>query len=53
MEKWLADFAYRAPIAWSVFVISGGIVLALAFLTMSFQTIKAALGNPVNSLRSE
>jgi putative ABC transport system permease protein len=53
MEQWLADFAYRAPIAWSVFVITGSIVLSLAFLTMSFQTIKAALGNPVNSLRSE
>lgn len=53
MEKWLADFAYRTPMVWSVFVITGGIVLILAFLTMSFQTIKAALGNPVNSLRSE
>jgi putative ABC transport system permease protein len=53
MEQWLADFAYRTPIPWLVFVITGSIVLALAFLTMSFQTIKAALGNPVNSLRSE
>jgi putative ABC transport system permease protein len=53
MEKWLADFAYRTPLTWPVFVITGSIVLALAFLTMSFQTIKAALGNPVNSLRSE
>ena len=53
MEQWLTDFAYRAPIAWSVFVITGSIVLSLAFLTMSFQTIKEALGNPVNSLRSE
>jgi putative ABC transport system permease protein len=53
MEQWLADFAYRAPMAWSIFAVTGSIVLALAFLTMSFQTIKAALGNPVNSLRSE
>ncbi len=53
MEQWLADFAYRAPMAWSIFAVTGSIVLTLAFLTMSFQTIKAALGNPVNSLRSE
>ena len=53
MENWLADFAYRTNIAWWVFVIAGVVAVAVAFLTVSFQSMKAALANPVNSLRSE
>ena len=53
MNKWLEDFAYRIQISWVVFFITTIIVLALAVLTMGIQSIKAALGNPVNSLRSE
>ncbi len=53
MEKWLGDFAYRTAIPWQAFTVAGVVVVALALVTMSFQTIKAALGNPVDSLRSE
>ncbi len=53
MEKWLADFAYRTNIGWWVFVVAGVMAVVVAFLTVSFQSMKAALANPVNSLRSE
>ena len=53
MEQWLQDFAYRIDIGWWVFALAGGIAMLLAFGTVSFQSIKAALANPVNSLRSE
>jgi hypothetical protein len=53
MQNWLNDFAYRIPIDWTVFVVAAGISLVIAFLTISFQTIKAAMGNPVESLRTE
>jgi len=53
MNKWLQDFAYRIDISWWVFVLAGGIALAIAFITISFQSIKAAIANPVKSLRSE
>jgi len=53
MDKWLADFAYRIDIHWSVFVLAGVAAVAVAFLTVSFQSVKAALANPVKSLRSE
>jgi len=53
MGKWLADFAYRINISWWMFVIAGLGAIAIAFLTVSFQSIKAALANPVKSLRSE
>lgn len=53
MHTWLQDFAYRTPISWWVFVLSGISGLAIAIVTVSFQAIKAALANPVNSLRSE
>ena len=53
MNKWLQDFAYRINISWWVFVLAGGIALAIAFITISFQSIKAAIANPVKSLRSE
>ncbi len=53
MNKWLQDFAYSIKIEWWVFVLTGLIALAIAFVTISFQSIKAALVNPVKSLRSE
>ncbi|MDB5151549.1 MAG: hypothetical protein JWR54_300 [Mucilaginibacter sp.] len=53
MNKWLQNFAYRVNIQWWVFILSGSIGLVIVVITVSFQTIKAATENPVNSLRSE
>ena len=53
MNKWLQDFAYRINIQWWVFVMAGILAVIIAFVTISFQSIKAALANPVKSLRSE
>lgn len=53
MNKWLEDFAYRIEISWWVFILSGGIALLIALATVSFQAIKAATANPVESLRYE
>jgi putative ABC transport system permease protein len=53
MSKWLLDFAFRVSIQWWVFVMAGFIALVIAFVTISFQSIKAATANPVKSLRSE
>ncbi|SOD79045.1 ABC transporter permease [Spirosoma fluviale] len=53
MNKWLQDFAYKIDIAWWVFALAGGLTTTIALLTVSFQSIKAALINPVKSLRSE
>lgn len=53
MNKWLQDFAYRTNITWSVFAITAVIAIGIALLTISFQAIKAALTNPVKSLRTE
>jgi len=53
MHNWLKDFAYRTTIHWWVFVLTGGMTVLIALLTVSFQSIKAALMNPVKSLRSE
>ncbi|MBL4677419.1 MAG: ABC transporter permease [Mucilaginibacter sp.] len=53
MHKWLADFAYRIDIQWWVFVSAGVLALVVALTTISFQAIRAALTNPVKSLRSE
>jgi len=53
MNKWLQGFEYRVNVAWWVFVLAGIIALLIALLTVSFQAIKAAVANPVKSLRSE
>jgi len=53
MQKWLQDFAYRIDIQWTVFALAGLIAVAVAFLTVSFQSVKAALANPAKALRSE
>jgi ABC-type antimicrobial peptide transport system permease subunit len=51
--EWLKSFAYRTELSWWVLVITGGLALLIALLTVSFQSIRAALANPVHSLRSE
>lgn len=53
MDKWLTDFAYRIDIQWWMFVSAGIGAIFIAFATVSFQSLKAALANPVKSLRSE
>ena len=53
MTKWEQDFAYRAPISWWVFAAAGTAAIIIALITVSFQSIKAALMNPVNSLKAE
>lgn len=53
MQNWLSDFAYRIDISWWIFIVAAAIALLIAFITISAQTIKAALANPVKSLRSE
>lgn len=53
MNKWMEDFAFRVNIGWWMFAIVGIIALFIAFVTVSFQAIKAAIANPVKSLRTE
>ncbi|MEO6731404.1 MAG: ABC transporter permease [Ferruginibacter sp.] len=53
MNKWLQAFAYRINISWWMFALAGIIAISIAVITISFQSIKAALANPVNSLRTE
>jgi len=53
MSKWLEGFAYKISIGWFVFVMAGLVALAIALLTISFESIKSAMSNPINSLRSE
>jgi putative ABC transport system permease protein len=53
MREWLQDFAYRVSIEWWVFALAGIIAIGIAFLTVSLQSVKAAMANPVKSLRSE
>jgi len=52
-NQWLQDFAYRTNISWWVFLIAGAGAIVIALITVSFQAIKAAIANPVDSLRSE
>jgi putative ABC transport system permease protein len=53
MQKWLQDFAYHINIGWQLFAGAGIIALLIALLTVSYQSIKAAIANPVKSLRTE
>jgi putative ABC transport system permease protein len=53
MTKWLQNFVYRTSIDWWTFIIAGGLALVIALVTVSYQSIKAALANPVDSLRYE
>ncbi|WP_312138290.1 ABC transporter permease [Sphingobacterium sp.] len=53
MNNWLADYSYRTGISWWVFAITGGLAVLITILTVSWQSIKAAIANPVSSLRDE
>jgi ABC-type antimicrobial peptide transport system permease subunit len=53
MNKWLQDYTYRINISWMIFFIAGLLAIAIALITISFQSIKAAIANPVKSLRTE
>ena len=53
MQKWLDDFAYRINISWLVFVAAALVAIVIALATISLQVIRAAMSNPVNSLRAE
>jgi len=53
MNNWLQDFAYRIQISWWVFIAAGIIAIFIALVTVSIQSIKAAIANPVKSLRTE
>ena len=53
LNKWLQNFAYKIEISWWIFVLSGGIALVIALATIGFQAVKAAMANPVESLRYE
>nr|WP_295922203.1 ABC transporter permease [uncultured Dyadobacter sp.] len=53
MNRWLQDFAYQTTIEWWVFILAGMLAASIALITVSFQSIRAALTNPVKSLRSE
>ena len=53
MNKWLQGYTYRINISWGIFLIAGLFAIAIALITVSFQAIKAAIANPMKSLRSE
>ena len=53
MNNWLQDFAYRIELNWWVFIIVGLIAILIAFITIGSQSLKAALGNPVEAIKSE
>ena len=53
MNQWLQNFAYRIDMAWWMFALAGLLTLVIALLTVSFQSIRAAMTNPIRSLRSE
>ena len=53
MSSWLQEFAYRIDLQWWVFAVAGGVTISLAILTIASQSIKTAVANPVDTLRSE
>ncbi|MDQ3291370.1 MAG: FtsX-like permease family protein, partial [Bacteroidota bacterium] len=53
VHQWLQNFAYRAPISWKLFALAGTAAVLIALITVSFQAIKAAVANPVKTLRNE
>ena len=53
MNQWLQNFAFRASVGWEIFILSAGMALVVSLITVSFQSIKAAASNPVDSLRYE
>jgi len=53
MHRWLENYTYRANLSWWMFVLAGLLALFIALVTLSFQSIRAAIANPVKSLRTE
>lgn len=53
MNKWLEDFTYRIEIGWGIFALAATLAVAISIITVSYQSIKAALANPIKSLRTE
>ena len=53
MNNWLQNYTYRITISWEIFLLAGSLAVAIALITVSFQSIKAAIANPVKSLRTE
>ena len=53
MNRWLSGYYYRIDISWWIFAAAGSVAVGIAIITVSYQAIKAALANPVTSLRSE
>jgi putative ABC transport system permease protein len=53
MHKWIQNFAYRENVSWIVFALGGMLAIVIAFVTISFQAVRAAVANPVKSLRTE
>ena len=53
MHQWLLDFAYRISISWTIILITAIVVVLIALITISFQSVRAAMANPVKALRSE
>nr|NIO48591.1 cell division protein FtsX [Candidatus Aminicenantes bacterium] len=53
VHNWLQNFAFRTNIGWEIFLLSGSLVLAISLLTVCYQSIRAAVANPVDSLRYE
>ena len=53
MNKWLENFAYKVHLGWIIFFVAGTVAVLIALLTVSYQAIKAAVANPVKSLRTD
>ena len=53
MQQWLQDFTFKVSVSWWIFGLAGAAAMLIALLTISFQAVKAAMANPVKSLRSE
>ncbi len=53
MHQWLQNYAYRIDMSWLIFFVGGLVAIIVALATISFQAIKAAIANPVKSLRTE
>jgi len=53
MQQWLQDYKYRIDVTWDVFLLSGGLAALIALTTVSYQSVKAALANPADKLRTE
>lgn len=53
MKSWLEDFAFKTDISWSIFLLAGFIAIGIAFLTVSWQSFKAATANPIQALKDE